>query len=345
MLTLLLSRYGIGEDRLLCVDSKDGSTVAGQADGLQPRTIEVFKGLGIADEILNEACQMWEVAFWNPCPKGISRTNIVPNIGVPARYAQEFTVHQGRIERILKSDLARYSAKGVRYNTSVDAVVLDQDSDTDYPVQVTLKTVSQDTGVSYREVRAKHIVGCDGAHSKVRKAFGLELKGDTRDHIWGVVDLVVDTDFPDIRRRCAIHSETGSVMVIPRERIPSGDYLTRLYIQVDDGADSSRPDPDTDGVRYSEAELDAREQARQKRAQITLQNLLPQAKSAFRPYKFGIKEGTEVDWWAAYQIGQRVADKFCVRDDLGIPRVFIAGDGESASLLVVGWTRLTYCVK
>ena len=152
MLTLLLSRYGIGEDRLLCVDSKDGSTVAGQADGLQPRTIEVFKGLGIADEILNEACQMWEVAFWNPCSEGISRTNIVPNIGVPARYAQEFTVHQGRIERILKSDLARYSAKGVRYNTSVDAVVLDQDSDTDYPVQVTLKTVSQDTGVSYREV-------------------------------------------------------------------------------------------------------------------------------------------------------------------------------------------------
>lgn len=344
MLTLLFSRYGIGDDRLLCLDSKNGSTVAGQADGLQPRTLEVFKALGIADEILNEACQMWEVAFWNPCLEGISRTNIVPNIGVPARYAQEFTVHQGRIERILKSDLARYSARGVCYNTSVDSVVLDPEFDTDYPVEVTIKTVSQDTGISYKTARAKHIVGCDGAHSVVRKAFGLELKGDTRDHIWGVVDLVVDTDFPDIRRRCAIHSETGSVMVIPRERIPSGDYLTRLYIQVDDGVvDSSYPDPGTNGERYSEAELDAREQARQKRARITLPDLLQKAQAALRPYRFAIKEGTEVDWWAAYQVGQRVADKFCVRDDHGIPRVLIAGDGEFTTLQVGGSIRLTYC--
>jgi phenol 2-monooxygenase len=333
---MLECRYGVRDDRLLCLDSKDGSTVAGQVDGLQPRTLEVFKGLGIADEILNEACQIWEVAFWNPCPEGIGRTNIVPNIGVPARYAQEFTVHQGRIERILKNDLARYSAEGVRYKSSVDSVVLDQDFDADYPVEVKIKTVSQDTSVSHKRVRAKHVVGCDGAHSKVGKALGLELTGDTRDHIWGVVDLVVDTDFPDIRRQCAIHSEAGSVMVIPRERIPSGDYLTRLYIQVYDGIDTSRPDSGIDGVRYSEAELDAREQARQKRAQITLQNLLLQAQAALGPYRFGIKEGTEVDWWAAYQIGQRAADKFCVRDDLDILRVFIAGDGKAVALLIGG---------
>lgn len=333
MLTLLLSRYGIGDDRLLCVDSKDGSNVAGQADGLQPRTLEVFKSLGIADEILNEACQMWEVAFWNPCIDGITRTNIVPNIGVLARYPQEFTVHQGRIERILKDDLARYSARGVRYNTCVDSVVFDPESDPTYPVEATIKTISHGNSVSYNTIRAKHIVGCDGAHSRVRKAFGLDLKGDTRDHIWGVVDLVVDTDFPDIRRRCAIHSDSGSVMIIPRERIPSGDYLTRLYIQVDDGADASRrPDSGIDGMRHSEKELDAREQARQKRAQITLQGLLQQAKTALRPYEFAVKAGTEVDWWAAYQIGQRMADKFCVRDDGGVPRVLIAGDGEFTTL-------------
>lgn len=59
---------------------------------------------------------------------------------------------------------------------------------------------------------------------------GLKLEGESLDHIWGVVDLVVDTDFPDIRRRCAIHSPAGSVMVIPRERIATGNYLTRLYV-------------------------------------------------------------------------------------------------------------------
>jgi len=39
--------------------------------------------------------------------------------------------------------------------------------------------------------------------------------------------MVPDTDFPDIRNRCAIHSNNGSCMVIPRE----GDTV-RLYIQL-----------------------------------------------------------------------------------------------------------------
>ena len=51
----------------------------------------------------------------------------------------------------------------------------------------------------------------------------------TIDLIWGVVDTVFETNFPDIRNRCAIHSENGSAMVIPRE----GDKV-RLYIQLSD---------------------------------------------------------------------------------------------------------------
>jgi len=41
--------------------------------------------------------------------------------------------------------------------------------------------------------------------------------------------MVPETDFPDIRNRCAIHSHNGSCMIIPRE----GD-LIRLYIQLSD---------------------------------------------------------------------------------------------------------------
>lgn len=49
------------------------------------------------------------------------------------------------------------------------------------------------------------------------------------DYIWGVIDTIPETNFPDIRNRCAIHSENGSCMVIPRE----GDKV-RLYIQLSD---------------------------------------------------------------------------------------------------------------
>ena len=67
-------------------------------------------------------------------------------------------------------------------------------------------------------VKAKYMLGADGAHSWTRNQLGYKLEGDSTDYIWGVLDVVPITDFPDIRMRCAIHSAAnGSVMVIPRE--------------------------------------------------------------------------------------------------------------------------------
>ena len=67
-------------------------------------------------------------------------------------------------------------------------------------------------------VKAKYMLGADGAHSWTREQLGFKLDGESTDYIWGVLDIVPITDFPDIRMRCAIHSaSSGSVMVIPRE--------------------------------------------------------------------------------------------------------------------------------
>lgn len=40
--------------------------------------------------------------------------------------------------------------------------------------------------------------------------------------------------FPDIHKRCAIHSTEGSIMVIPSERVSGNKVLTRLYCQMDE---------------------------------------------------------------------------------------------------------------
>ncbi|KAE8372307.1 FAD binding domain-containing protein [Aspergillus bertholletiae] len=318
MLNLLLARYGLSDDSLLCVDAKPGTLKSGQADGLQPRTLEVLKSLGVADEILNDGCHMEEVAFWNPSANKdeiIERTSMVPDVAVPARYQHEVTIHQGRIERILETDLLRYSKCGVQRNTKLLDVRIDEAEDPEFPVVADLETDGQ-----RRTVRAKHLVGADGAHSMVRRCMGLQLVGESLDHIWGVVDLVVDTDFPDIRRRCAIHSPAGSVMVIPRERIATGDYLTRLYVQVPEEA---TPDPDqvpVNGTATSKAD------ARARRSKVTLESIFQYAEDAFKPYYIRPKEDGAVDWWAAYQIGQRVSNNFTVKDSKGVNRVFIVGD-------------------
>lgn len=143
-------------------------------------------------------------------------------------------------------------------------------------------------------VHAKYVLGCDGARSWTRRALGFELDGEATDFIWGVMDVIPITDFPDIRMRCAIHSaEHGSLMVIPRE-----NKLVRLYIQLKEVV------PDASG--------------RADRSKITPEIIFKSAQRIIAPYKLDYEY---CDWWTAYQIGQRVGTDFSAHD-----RVFLAGD-------------------
>jgi phenol 2-monooxygenase len=324
-----LARYGITDSSLLCLDSKPGTLKAGQADGLQPRTLEVFQALGIAAEIISEGCHMEEVAFWNPVSKdaqqngtssrtGIERTDLVPDVNVPARFPFEVTIHQGRIERILQENLHLYAPKDtIRRSHRFLEYVYDE-SHPDFPILVKYEYHHKDGTTTQTSVRTKYLVGADGARSLVRKCMGLSLQGETTDHIWGVCDFVVSTDFPDIRKRCAIHSDAGSVMVIPREQIATGEYLTRLYVQVPGEVDANLS-----------CGADKKTADKKRRDAITLDYIFQQARAVFAPYSIEIKEGTVPDWWAAYQIGQRMTPKFSSRAPDGVDRVFIVGDGKS----------------
>lgn len=49
-------------------------------------------------------------------------------------------------------------------------------------------------------VKAKYMIGCDGAHSWVRKQLGYKLEGEQTDYIWGVLDIVPITDFRECSR-------------------------------------------------------------------------------------------------------------------------------------------------
>ena len=270
---------------------------------------------------------MWEVAFWNSSRavgRGIERTSIVPDVAVSARFPHEVTIHQGRIERIFEDDLRRYSSRGVQRASRVNNVSIDE-GDPEFPVVVDIESPT-----GQRTVRAKYLIGADGAHSVVRKSMDLKLQGETSDFIWGVVDFVAETDFPDIRRRCAIHSDNGSVMVIPREKIQTGEYLTRLYVHVQDDVK-----PESDIASEEGIKGEGKSDSRARRERITLESIFKQAEGVFKPYKIGPRRPDAVDWWAAYQIGQRTAEHFTKRDSKGVNRVFIVGDGELVLIFLV----------
>jgi phenol 2-monooxygenase len=114
-------------------------------------------------------------------------------------------------------------------------------------------------------------------------------------------------------------------MILSGERIGTGDYLNRLYVQVDEDVPA-----DELATKGTETLKSAKERAQDKmrahRARTSLQGIMPQAEKVFTPYTTKLKQGCHIDWWAAYQIGQHIKYTVFVDDSKGIPHVFIVGD-------------------
>ncbi|KAJ7625499.1 FAD binding domain-containing protein [Roridomyces roridus] len=282
------------------VDQRADKIPAGQADGIQPRTIEVFQSYGLADRLLKEGNHMHMAAFYNPGPNGIQLTDRVPDVTAPtARYPFEVTLHQGAIEAMFLDSM---KSMGVEVSRPIVPTELSLNEDLvgdpeAYAARVVLTHLDPPKGKSATEiVHAKFVVGTDGAHSWVRKRFDIAMEGSQTEYVWGVVDMIPQTDFPDIRNKSVIHSENGTCMVIPRE-----SDIVRLYIQLEG----------RDAVDASSGRID--------KARMGPEKLLEVASKSFHPYTFQKPE--KFDWWTIYIIGQRVASKYSVADC-----VFIAGD-------------------
>ncbi len=291
------------------VERRDGPLQVGQADGVACRTVEMFEAFGLGQQLLREAYWVNETVFWRPAPQDrgrIVRTGRVQDTEDGLSEMPHVIVNQARMQQLLL-DHARQSPSRLVPDYGLEFVSLQVDADGEHPVLVTLRDVASG---AEKHVRARYVVGCDGARSQVRAAIGAELRGDFANHGWGVVDMLATTDFPDIRRKAAIQSaDEGNILLIPRE----GGYLVRLYV------DLGEIDPDNRDAF---------------RERSTLANVIATAQRVLRPYTLDVKS---VAWFAVYQVGQRVADRF--DDALSTqpgdpapgqaargPRVFIAGD-------------------
>ncbi len=271
------------------IDRRDGPLQVGQADGVACRTVEMFEAFGLADQLVAEAYWVNEVGFWRPDPEDparIARTGRVVDTEEGLSEFPHVIVNQARMLTYLLDHMKRSPSRlAPSYGLHASDVRVDTG---EFPVTVTL----QGGGT----IRAKYVVGCDGARSAIRDAIGRELVGDVTNEVWGVMDVLAVTDFPDIRVKAAISSSQGNILIIPRE----GGYLVRFYIELDETVD--------------------------KRA-VTPEKLAAVANRILHPYTLELKD---VGWWSVYEIGQRLCDTF---DDVPaadsatrLPRVFIAGD-------------------
>jgi phenol 2-monooxygenase len=293
------------------VEQKSGPLLLGQADGIACRTMEMFAAFGFSGRLLKEAYWVNETSFWKP--DDTRRTHIVRSGRIqdtedglsefPHVIMNQARVHDFYLD-VMRNAPTRlepdYSCRVL--DLAIGPTSAGADRELSHPVTARLEWLDPARQGQVETVRARYVVGCDGARSAVRASLGLALHGDSANQAWGVMDVLAVTDFPDIRMKSAIHSANeGSVLIIPRE----GGYLVRLYIELDKLADNERV-----ANRH-----------------ITTDHLVAAANRILHPYTIDVKE---IAWWSVYEIGQRICDKF---DDVPkqevqdrFPRVFITGD-------------------
>ncbi len=283
------------------IERRDGRLVLGQADGIQPRSVETFQAFGFAERIIAEAYNIGFMNFWGPDaenPRNIVRTARTEDYGLKISEFPHLIVNQARVLDYF-AEAAAHGPARIRPDYGIEFLGLTVHEEGEYPVEVRVRYSAGERAGQERTVRAKYVAGCDGARSGVREAIGRKHVGAFAAHAWGVMDVLVNTDFPDWRTKCAINSTAGNILHIPRE----GGYLSRMYIDLGEVAAD-----DDHRVR-----------------QTPIEEIIRRANDILHPYSIDVKQ---VAWHSVYEVGHRVTDKF---DDVpeGVdrtPRVFLTGD-------------------
>ncbi|SMX44657.1 FAD-dependent monooxygenase [Octadecabacter ascidiaceicola] len=309
------------EDISTCiVDMAEGPLLFGRADGISCRTIEIMEAFNSSEMVEKETYKLKQNTFWEPdteSPSNIKRTHKIADARAGLSEFTHGIVNQARLHELLLDGMAN-SITNLRPHYSRELVDLDIDESMTqdlgaYPITATFKRTDDAGAGKVETVKARFAVGCDGGRSRVRKSLDIALEGDSADKAWGVMDILLNTDFPDIRVKSFIQSKDhGAVMTIPRE----GGYLIRFYVELDQIKKDTRA---TD-------------------IKLTEQDLIAKAQQIFHPYTLDVKE---VAWWSIYSVGQRLADRFDNRPlnstDEVIPRAFVAGDACHTHSPKGGW--------
>ena len=302
------------------VEQESGPLLFGRADGISCRTIEIMEAFNCSEMIVKESYQLKQNAFWEPDsahPENIKRTHKIADARLGLSEFTHSIVNQARLHEILLEGMKNSVTHLVpHYSRRLLSVDMDSQVTQDlsaYPVTATFERSDEGDTDKIETVRARFIIGTDGARSAVRKGMSIALEGDSANKAWGVMDVLVVTDYPDIRVKSFIQSkENGAVMTIPRE----GGYLVRMYVELE--------------------LLDKGQRAAD--IQLTEKDIIAKMQLIFSPYSVSVKE---VAWWSIYEVGQRVADRFDDRplnnaENL-IPRGFVAGDACHTHSPKGGW--------
>ncbi|UYQ66117.1 FAD-dependent monooxygenase [Streptomyces peucetius] len=283
-----LRRRGVG---CRVIDRLPARLPYAKAVGIQPRTLEIWDRMGMVGAALDAAVPMrGQLMYVNGAEQARVELSLPPD--VPYGFA---ALPQYETERIIEEHLARWDTGIER---GVELVSFEQD---DEGVWCRITTPSG----REEEVRSRFLVGCDGAHSIVRKSLGLTFEGGAFPEEYMLADVEVDWSLPAGYGVRALHRGDGAtddlLVCIP---LP-GRSRYRMSMLVPPELSVQRQ-PDGDRVAHG---LESGRAPGLEHVQAVLDRLAPEPTTA-----------SALRWSSVFRISHRLVDRY------SRGRVFVAGD-------------------
>ncbi|HEY1966484.1 MAG TPA: FAD-dependent monooxygenase [Pseudonocardia sp.] len=280
-----LRRRGV-ECRL--VDRLTAPVRYAKAVGVQPRTLELWESAGLLGRALDAGTPMrGQLVYVNG--QQVARVDLALPPEVPYRF---LALPQYETERVLAERLAEL---GGRVERGVELVGFQQDAD-----GVTALLRGPDGPA---EVRAGYLVGCDGAHSLVRKGLGAVFAGDAFPEQYMLGDVEVDWHQPPgFGIRCTRPVNGGPDDLLVAIPLP-GRRRYRMSMLVPEELATT---PTSGSVEHG---FEAGPVPELHHLQAVLDRLAPEPTRA-----------SNLRWSSIFKISHRIVDTY------GRGRVFLAGD-------------------
>lgn len=258
-----------------------------KAVGIQPRTLEVFENMGVAKSVLDASTMMrGQIAFQNG--KEVGRIELTLPPDVPYWFAG---LPQYETERILAERLAEL---GTTVERGVGIASFEQDERS--------VTASLSDGSS---IHVQYLIGCDGAHSVVRKRLGLTFEGGAFAEGYMLGDVEVDWSLPPgygIRSSHTTDDGTVDDLLVAIPLPGHGRYRMSMLVP----PELTAPPSGGDGIVHG---FTAGPVPELHHIQAVLDRLSPEPTTA-----------SNLRWSSVFKISHRIVDAY------GRGRVFLAGD-------------------
>jgi putative polyketide hydroxylase len=206
---LLLARAGV---RSLLVERRGRLSLLPRATGVNVRTMEIFRSIGIEDRVTAAAMDTLDLPLWVRVTtlRGPALASLrpegprdVPRAGAPTPCAH-IQCAQDRLEPILREEVQRFPDADVRFNMELISLHVDADGAT--------AELQEHPGEQRHTVRCHYVVGADGANSAVRRAIGIGMTGD--EHLGRQLNILFEADLAPL-----VAEHRASIYIVRNEEM------------------------------------------------------------------------------------------------------------------------------